>query len=91
MSTCTEPFLREMTRLSFLGGEGNRLLDGRTGLFRDHARLRGAGVDDQHLHPYVHAESEALSGAHLIHTLYTVENPSGNAHDPNQLFVSSYS
>jgi len=51
----------------------------------------GLGEDDAHLHPYVHAESEAASGAYLIDALFTSENPLGNAHDANQIFVSGYS
>ncbi|MFZ8836953.1 MAG: lipase family protein [Flavobacteriales bacterium] len=51
----------------------------------------GLGTDDQHLHPYVHAQSEASSGAHLIQAIHTTPNPSGNIHDPNQLFISGYS
>jgi len=51
----------------------------------------GLGEDDAHLHPYVHAESEAASGAYLIDALFTSENPLGNVHDANQIFVSGYS
>ncbi len=51
----------------------------------------GLGEDDEHLHPYVHAASEAASGSYLIDALHTSENPSGNAHDLNQLFISGYS
>jgi len=51
----------------------------------------GLGEDDQHLHPYVHAASEAASGSYLIDALHTSDNPSGNAHDINQLFISGYS
>mgnify|MGYP001187204653 FL=1 len=51
----------------------------------------GLGLDDQRLHPYVHAESEALAGAHLINAIYTMDNPSGNSHDINQLYISGYS
>ena len=77
---------------SFLGGEGQigYLMAG-LGFSVIMPDYVGLGMDDQHLHPYVHAESEALSGAHLIKALYTVDNPSGNAHDPNQLFISGYS
>ncbi|MBO75709.1 MAG: hypothetical protein CMD33_10590 [Flavobacteriales bacterium] len=77
---------------SFLGGEGQigYLMAG-LGFSVIMPDYVGLGMDDQHLHPYVHAESEALAGAHLIETLYTVDNPSGNEHDTNQLFVSGYS
>lgn len=77
---------------SFLGGEGQiGYLMAALGFSVIMPDYVGLGIDDQHLHPYVHAESEALAGAHLIHTLYTVDNPSGNAHDTNQLFISGYS
>ena len=51
----------------------------------------GLGTDDQHLHPYVHAQSEALAGAHLIQAVHETPNPSGNSHDAGQLFISGYS
>lgn len=51
----------------------------------------GLGTDDQHLHPYVHAQSEALAGAHLIQAVHEMPNPSGNFHDAGQLFISGYS
>lgn len=51
----------------------------------------GLGTDDQHLHPYVHAQSEALAGAHLIQAVHETTNPSGNSHDAGQLFISGYS
>jgi acetyl esterase/lipase len=51
----------------------------------------GLGTDDQHLHPYVHAQSEALAGAHLIQAVHETPNPTGNSHDLEQLFISGYS
>ena len=51
----------------------------------------GLGVDNLHLHPYVHAESEAAAGAHMLAALHASANPSGNLHDPGTLFLSGYS
>ena len=51
----------------------------------------GLGTDNLHLHPYVHAESEADAGAHMIAALHAAPNPSGNLHDPGTLFISGYS
>ncbi|HAD22273.1 MAG TPA: hypothetical protein DCF87_09215, partial [Opitutae bacterium] len=53
---------------SFLGGEGQiGYLMAALGFSVIMPDYVGLGMDDQHLHPYVHAESEALAGAHLIH------------------------
>lgn len=51
----------------------------------------GLGDDVFHLHPYVHAASEAHAGAYLIDAIFTEANPSGNLHDANQIFISGYS
>lgn len=79
---------------SFLNGEGNlgflMASLGFTVLMPDYV---GLGIDDQHLHPYVHAQSEADAGAYMIAALHEAPeaNPSGNLHDATQLFVSGYS
>ena len=77
---------------SFLNGEGQigYLISalGFTVLMPDYV---GLGIDDQHLHPYVHAESEAASGIHMIDGLFSTESPAAHSHDPAQIFLSGYS
>lgn len=79
---------------SFLNGEGQlgflMASLGFTVLMPDYV---GLGVDDQHLHPYVHAQSEADAGVYMLHALHAEPqaNPSGNLHDVGQLFLSGYS
>ena len=77
---------------SFLNGEGQigYLISalGFTVLMPDYV---GLGIDDQHLHPYVHAESEAASGIHMIDGLFNVPSPAAHSHDPAQIFLSGYS
>ena len=77
---------------SFLNGEGQigYLIAslGFTVLMPDYV---GLGIDDQHLHPYVHAESEAASGREMIEALFTVGSPAAHSHDPAQIFLSGYS
>ena len=77
---------------SFLNGEGQigYLISalGFTVLMPDYV---GLGIDDQHLHPYVHAESEAASGIHMIDGLFNVPSPATHGHDPAQIFLSGYS
>ena len=79
---------------SFLNGEGQigYLISalGFTVLMPDYV---GLGIDDQHLHPYVHASSEAAAGFEMIEALFNTENPSPapHGHDASQLFLSGYS
>ena len=77
---------------SFLNGEGQigYLISalGFTVLMPDYV---GLGIDDQHLHPYVHAESEAASGIHMIDGLFNAPSPAAHSHDPAQIFLSGYS
>lgn len=77
---------------SFLNGEGQigYLISalGFTVLMPDYV---GLGIDDQHLHPYVHAESEAASGIHMIDGLFSMPSPAAHSHNPAQIFLSGYS
>ena len=86
-------FIRENTP-SFLNFEGQTgylmAALGFTVLMPDYV---GLGLDDQHLHPYMHAQSESDAGSYMIQALAETEseNPVGNLHDMEQLFVSGYS
>lgn len=77
---------------SFLNGEGQigYLISalGFTVLMPDYV---GLGIDDQHLHPYVHAESEAAAGIQMIDGLFNVGSPAVHGHDADQIFLSGYS
>ncbi len=49
----------------------------------------GLGTDTQHLHPYVHAESEAQAGVSMLDALFNA--PPIGSHDASQIFLSGYS
>ncbi len=51
----------------------------------------GLGTDDAHLHPYVHALSEAEACVYLLDALFSTDGMSTGNHDPDQVFLSGYS
>ena len=51
----------------------------------------GLGTDDQHLHPYVHAASEADAGVFMLDALFDESGMSVGQHDASQIFLSGYS
>lgn len=51
----------------------------------------GLGTDDQHLHPYVHALSEAESVVYLLDALFSDAGSGLGTFDSDQIFLSGYS
>lgn len=51
----------------------------------------GLGTDEAHLHPYVHAQSEAEACVYLLDALFSTDGMSTGNHDPDQIFLSGYS
>jgi hypothetical protein len=51
----------------------------------------GLGTDDLHLHPYVHAASEADAGVFMLDALFDESGMSVGQHDASQIFLSGYS
>ena len=51
----------------------------------------GLGTDEAHLHPYVHAQSEAEACVYLLDALFSTDGMSTGNHDPDQVFLSGYS
>ena len=51
----------------------------------------GLGTDEAHLHPYVHAESEADAGVFMLDALFGGSPAGAGLHDASQIFLSGYS